>query len=394
MAYIRKRGKTWSYTIDIGRNPATGERRQETKSGFRTKEEAKSAAARAETEVADGNFVKNTTFTFKEFSKSWLEFYEATGAVKPGSVTVRKGRINKLNSYFGEARLRDISRMDYQNMLIDLKKKYSDETIISTHATAKMIFRRALELELLKSDPTKYSKVPRKQKTVEEIENGSSLPKYMEKEELAKFLNACKAFGIDKDYHVFMILAYTGIRIGELLALKWKDINFEEHTLSVTKTYQNNRNNVREFGLVPPKTAAGIRVIEFDKTIKLVLESQRSLLNKTKMKYRNKWYEGDFVFPNMRGRYPGYPDVQKGPEERMKKILEAANMKSDLTPHSLRHTHTTLLAEAGAALPEIMERLGHKDDKTTREIYLHVTKEMKKGAADKFSKLMSKVVTM
>jgi integrase len=61
---------------------------------------------------------------------------------------------------------------------------------------------------------------------------------------------------------------------------------------------------------------------------------------------------------------------------------------TNLTPHSLRHTHTSLLAEAGTSLEQIMERLGHTDDKTTKQVYLHMTKTMKKEASHKFAKLM------
>ena len=72
----------------------------------------------------------------------------------------------------------------------------------------------------------------------------------------------------------------------------------------------------------------------------------------------------------------------------MKRLLKLANLNQILTPHSLRHTHTSLLAEAGVGLAEIMDRLGHKDDATTKAVYLHVTKTMKKEASDKFSELM------
>lgn len=392
MAYIRKRGKTWSYTVDVGKNLVTGEREQDTKGGFRTKKDAELAAADVEVQVAEGTFIKQTKKSFREFAESWLVFYAATGEVKPGSVRVRRSRLNLILKYFGGARLADIKRIDYQNMLLDLKGKYADETIISTHATAKMIFRRAIELQLLKSDPTRYSRVPRKVRTVEDIENGTELPKYMEKEELSRFLSAAKRIGVDKDYAVFMVLAYTGLRLGELIALKWKDVNLESCNISVTKTYDNINNNVRAFQLVPPKTEAGIRNIEFDNVIKKVFEDHKAQLNTFKMRYRNRFYsEGDFVFPNVNGKYPGYPLTQKDIEERMKPILAASELIPQLTPHSLRHTHTTLLAEAGATLQEIMERLGHKDDKTTRLVYMHVTKAMKRGTAAKFSDLMKNV---
>jgi integrase len=395
MAYIRKRGKSWSYTVDIGRDPATGERRQHTKSGFRTKKEAEIAASRAETELADGTFVKESGITFRQFAESWLEFYSSTGTVKPGSINVRRTRLNKLLKYFGAARLADISRLNYQNMLLDMKKQgLANETILSTHATAKMIFRYALEMEVLKSDPTRYSKVPRKQKTVEEIEEGTELPRFMEKSDLVNFLSIAQREGRDKDYAVFMVLAYTGIRIGELIALKWKDIDLENKTISITKTYHNVRNNTKAYELVPPKTEASIRIIEFDHVLKAIFEEHKTLRNIYKMRYRNRFYEEDFVFPNLGPKFPGYPDVQKNIEMRMARLVEMAGLNQEFTPHSFRHTHTTLLAEAGASLQEIMERLGHKDDKTTRDVYLHVTKEMKRGAAEKFSNFMANVVRM
>ncbi len=72
----------------------------------------------------------------------------------------------------------------------------------------------------------------------------------------------------------------------------------------------------------------------------------------------------------------------------MKRILKRAGLNEKLTPHSLRHTHTSLLAEAKVSLEQIMDRLGHSDDHTTKNIYLHVTKELKKDASQKFGLLM------
>lgn len=75
-------------------------------------------------------------------------------------------------------------------------------------------------------------------------------------------------------------------------------------------------------------------------------------------------------------------------QNRMKRLLRIAELNKDLTPHSLRHTHTSLLAEAKVVLEDIMDRLGHSDDDITRNAYRHVTKEMKKEASQKFGQLM------
>ncbi|WP_206809574.1 tyrosine-type recombinase/integrase [Paradesulfitobacterium ferrireducens] len=91
-----------------------------------------------------------------------------------------------------------------------------------------MIFRKAIEFELIKNDPTQFVTVPKKPKTIEELEAEEEEIKYLEKEELSLFLKTSKEKGLDKDYPVFLLLAYTGMRAGEMLALKWKDIDFEE----------------------------------------------------------------------------------------------------------------------------------------------------------------------
>jgi len=72
----------------------------------------------------------------------------------------------------------------------------------------------------------------------------------------------------------------------------------------------------------------------------------------------------------------------------MPRLLKTSKLPEELTPHSLRHTHTSPLAEAGVGLEEIMERLGHSADEITRKVYLHITKTKKKEASQKFSELM------
>ncbi len=84
----------------------------------------------------------------------------------------------------------------------------------------------------------------------------------------------------------------------------------------------------------------------------------------------------------------GYPIVNKNVQNRMARLFKISGLNPELTPHSLRHTHTSLLAEAGVALEQIMDRLGHSDDQITKNVYLHVTQEMKKEASQKFSELM------
>lgn len=82
-------------------------------------------------------------------------------------------------------------------------------------------------------------KWPRRQATLEEIENINEIPKYLEKEELAIFLRTAQNTGLRDDYTIFLVLAYTGIRVGELCALKWSDVDFVKHTIKFA-CYQEN----------------------------------------------------------------------------------------------------------------------------------------------------------
>lgn len=384
-----KCGASWAYIVDIGKDPKTGKRKQKKKSGFRTKKEAEAAVTIVKNEIKQSLYVEESNITFEGFAYEWLSLYEGTGIVKESTVRIRRHEIKRLVDYFAKLKLKDITRRQYQNALNDLKKRgYAQNTIEGAHRTGRMIFKKALELEMLKKDPTEYTQVPKQQKTIEELEGRNSLPNYLEKVELKHFLKIAKKMGLDQDYLIFLLLAYTGIRAGELCALKWSDIDFEEVTISISKTYYNPTNNRKEYKLLTPKTPTAVRIIDIDETVINELSKHKLAQKQTMMKHRDIYHVEEFVFASIDEELPGYPLYIKKVENRMRRLLKMADLNLELTPHSLRHTHTSLLAEAGVSLPQIMERLGHKDEDTTKNVYLHVTKEMKKEASQKFKELM------
>lgn len=384
-------GSKWTYRYHII-DPVTGKRKQKETRGFDTKEEAEAEAKRILAEIEKGIYVDEKNITFVEFIPEFLKLYHATGKVKPGSVRVRETRCNTLQKYFSNIKLKDITKKMYQDMLIELKADgYSKETISSIHATGRLIFKKACELGLIKINPSEHAILPGEQQTIEQIEAGEKLPEFMEKEELARFLKAIPDHGLDfQDYPIFVTLAYTGIRVGELCALKWSDLDKEYKTLSITKTLDNEKNNTKEYRLVPPKTRSSIRVVEISDTVLRALEEQKKNQNLIKMKHRDTYHDGDFIFAKINDRYKlyGYPFMQKDIGTRMRRLLKIAGLNQALSPHSLRHTHTSLLAAAGVSLETIQDRLGHKNDEMTRTVYLHVTKELKREASQKFEELM------
>jgi len=379
-------GATWSYILDIGTDPKTGKRKQKKKGGFKTKKAAEQAAALIVTDLAQGKtLIQESNITFKDFSVLWLETYKNSGKVKISTVRIRKDEIAKLLPYFEYLKIRDITGVKYQEALNDLKatKGYSNQTIRGTHATGSMIFKKAVKEKIIAENPATYAVVPRIAVSVQEIEQGE-IPKFLEKEELALFLKITEKKGLEFDREIFRLLSFSGMRVGELCSLKWSDIDFNENTVRITKTYYNP-NNSPEYVLLTPKTRKSIRTIDIDPEVIDDLKQLQQIQNE--LKRRDNYHDEDFVFINTL-KHPGYPISPRRIEMRMKRLLKLAELNEKLTPHSLRHTHTSLLAEAGASLEAIMQRLGHSNDSTTRNIYLHVTKTVKKDTSQKFSELM------
>ncbi|QYF82862.1 tyrosine-type recombinase/integrase [Brevibacterium sp. PAMC21349] len=393
MAYVKKyqtkKGERWMYVVENGIDPQIGNRRRIVKKGFSKQKEAKDALKEFERKTSGKNF-EDTNLTFEKMAEEWLDVYSETD-VKISTIRVRNHEIGHLNRYFAKYKIKDITKRLYQNALNDLKKKeqLAHNTISGIHGTARMIFKRAMEQDLLLTDPTEYAFIPKDKKTVEDIENQKVEDKYLEKHELKAFLDTAKTQGEIDDYVIFLTLAWTGLRAGELLALKWKDIDFEENTINITKTYYNPKNNTKDYKLLPPKTKGSIRKIDVEDEVTDALQKLRLKQKEIKLQVGKDYYDKDFVFGRLNAPYFGYPHFIKTIENRMQSLFKKTpSINKRLTPHSLRHTHTSLLAEAGVELLEIMDRLGHTEDDTTTQVYLHITKDRKKEASQKFAQLM------
>jgi integrase len=116
------------------------------------------------------------------------------------------------------------------------------------------------------------------------------------------------------------------------------------------------------------------------------LADHKDRQNEIRRLNKDDYHDKDFIFAKTEN-YNGYPELIKTIHNRMRRLLKLAGLNEKLSPHSLRHTHVSLLAEAGADIFQIIERLGHSSDEQIRTVYLHVTKSMKQKASQKFSKL-------
>ncbi len=253
-----------------------------------------------------------------------------------------------------------------------------------------MVFKKARQLGFVNSDPTEFAFIPKKKKSLDEIETTPIESRYLEKDVLQRFLDIANDYGKDHDKVMFRLLAYTGIRVGECLALKWSDIDFKNQSISIARRILHHNFNVRFYELDTPKTNSSIRVIPIDKKMVSTLKELQTYQGWFKAQHDD-YNELNFVFVcyNRKGDTKGYPPTRMHVHRRIARIARMAEINQKITPHTFRHTHTSLMAEAGVDLVTIMERLGHKNDSITRDIYLHITKSLKQEAVEKFAKLMN-----
>jgi len=377
----------WMYVIENGINPGTGKRSRVVKRGFKKERDAIKAARNAEYEMDKWNTDFATKITFGELAEEWLETY-TINAKKKRTVRTRQYQLNHLLKIFKYVKVKDINSITYQKFLNSLYPNLKPTSISGINAVGSMIFKYAMEKNIISINPTQFVKIPRPLLTVEELEKKVVTDEYFEKDELIHFLEVCKESKHDDDYFIFSMLAWTGLRIGELCALKWSDVNLEWKTVSITKTIDYEGNNSKKFELTPPKTDGSIRLIDIENEVVELLKQHKSKQNQVKLLLGKDYTDFNLVLTRLFAPYYGYPYYPHLVDERMKRLMEKADLEKHLTPHSFRHTHTSLLAEAEVPLELIMERLGHEDESTTKKVYLHVTKQRKKDASKKFGELM------
>lgn len=375
----------WRYRISLGKNVETGKYEYISKTGFKRKSDAKHQAEMIERQLRNGEYIAPSSSTFKQVADDWIKQY--ANDVKVSSVRAREKAIHHAIECFNTKPIQTIKKHDYQRFVDDMSAQYSKNYVDSIIASTNMIFKYAYDMRLIKVLPSEGIKRPKKKVSVEELEDSEIHKKFLEKDELFQFLEIAKYHHSPQNsFEVFTTLAYTGMRAGELLALKWSDIDFENNTISITKTYYNPNNNKKHYQILTPKTESSIGKISVDPHVIQLLKDYKVNVQDT---WKNELYiDNNFVFTDVNG----YPLVIK----KLSTWIQAIMKKTDITnkhisTHSFRHTHCALLIEAGVHIKEIQERLRHKDINTTMNIYAKITNSYKKDASQKFSKLMENV---
>jgi len=337
----------------------------------RTREEVAGKLARALKAKQDGLPVSNDRLTFGQFLDKWLE-----DSVKP---SVRPRTYDQYSQYvrlyirpaLGNIKLVKLSPENIQALLNrQVKKGLSARTAQLTHA----IIRRALV------QAYKWQLVPRNVATLVDPPRGARFePTPLTPDETRAFLKAVKGDRLEAFYTVAVAL---GLRRGEALALRWKDIDLEAGTLTVRHTLQNLPGG--GWNLAEPKSRNSRRTLGLPAFSVQSLKDHRRRQRKERMIKGKDWQDHGFVFASEVGTPLDGNNVYK----RYKALLKE-NGLPDIRFHDLRHTAGTMLCIQGVHPRVAMETLGHSQIGLTMNLYTHVASELQREAAVKIDALLS-----
>lgn len=327
--------KTGKWLIQCRYTDWQGKRRKSTKRGFATKREAE-------------EWLRNFLITQKadfdmKFEDFWKMYYaDMETRLREHTMRTKKYIVElKILPYFGNKRVNDITAADirqWQNELI--KMGYSPTYLKTINNQLSAIFNYAIRYYDLKSNPCAKAGSMGKSKA-EEMD-------FWTVEEFRKFIDSVMNKRLS--YMAFMTLYWTGMRLGELLALNPKDVELEKRTISITKSYQRlGKKDV----ITPPKTPKSKRVITVPEFLAVDIKDYMDSLYDLQ--------ENDRLFPIT--KYYLEHEMQRGIKESGVKRIRV---------HDLRHSHASMLIELGFSPLEIANRLGHEKVETTLNTYAHL----------------------
>lgn len=370
----------YKFSVYVGTNPFTGKKERTTRRGFKTIKEAELALAQISLDIANGKFkFSEPPKTFKEITKLWLPIYKTT--VKEVTYTATVSIIDLfINPKFGE-KLIDKIDVTYCQKIVNEWANERPRSFKKSKFYVGKIFDYAVNIGIVDDNPMKKVLMPRVQVEQKKIE-------FFNKDELKQFLQFAWEFDQNKVYTFFRLLAYSGMRKGEAYALTWEDVDFKKNQISISKSLARGEN--RRLYISSPKTKNSVRTISMDKDtmnhLKRWRNTQRQQLlklgNPTKREYQNLFTtdENEYYQPTVDAHW-------------LKRIYKQENVPKDfkkISTHGFRHTHASLLFEAGASIKEVQDRLGHSDITTTMNIYAHVTEAARDKTADLFADYISK----
>lgn len=358
------------FNVYVGRNPKTGKNVYRKRQGFTTKKQAQIALADLLKDIEEnGLFNENKVMTFKDLYDMWLKQHRLN--VKPSTIATNRRFVEgHVLPHLGDMKLDDITVVYCQKLVNEWYEEYKQYPYF--RKVTAQIMRYGEAMEIMKGNPMAKTILPRKKEEDKKLQ-------YYTKEELQHFFECLEQYGNYKQLAFFRALAFTGCRKSEILSLQWEDIDLFNKTVSIGKTLAIDEN--LDIIIQTPKTSSSVREISLDDETIKILSRWRSIQREEYFQMGfNTTSDKQFVFTNIRNELY-YPQIVN---DWLKYLIKKYKLPK-ITPHNFRHTHASLLLQAGIPVKEVSERLGHKDIKITLEIYSHVMPEEAEKTANKFA---------
>ena len=242
-------------------------------------------------------------------------------------------------------------------------KYYKDSYTQLIFSKLHTLFDVAVKQGWIKDNPCTNAIKPKRNKT-------QKLPPF-EIDQIKDLLKRSENF--DTYNAVIHFQLYTGMRIGETLALTWDDIDFDKRTININKTINYVRG---EFKVGPPKTENSYRILGMNNTVYHLLQQVKEEQDKMKIALKDVWQDLNLVFTQDTGGY-----IQKANINNRLSSLKKGTNYEYITVHSLRHANATLLLMNGVDLKIVSAHLGHNDIQTTANVYIDVLKSQQQVVA-------------
>jgi len=296
---------------------------------------------------------------FHKYFAEWIEVYKQ-GAVRPITYQKYQMTLRRLIELAPTLKLDGLDKRSYQLLLNDYALTHERQTTMDFHHQLKCAIMDALDEGLLKTDPTRKVIIKGKTPTPKK-------PKFLNQHELQSLLNTLMLENEPSWDWFILLVAKTGLRFSEALALTPQDFDFEQQKIKITKTW-NYKN--ADGGFSDTKNFSSKRTLKIDPKLCV----QFSDLTK-KMMADELIFVRSRVFNSIVNTY-------------LKALCEKSGVPI-ISVHSLRHTHASLLIFAGVSIASIAKRLGHSSVTTTQETYLHIIQELENQDNDKITQHLS-----
>jgi integrase len=362
---VTRIGKTWAFVIDIP--SADGRRRQRKRGGFATQREATAEFDQLRSSLYGGTFSQRHSLTLEEYLlDTWMPAKISQG-LRPGTLHSYRSHLARPIKLLGHVGLQDVTPLQldelYRLMSTD---GLSPRTIRYTHGLLLQAFAYAQRKGFASRNVAALADPPSAK-----LSAADHRPQAWDASQCRAFLEATTRDRLAALWHLFLA---TGARRGELLALRWADVDLETAEVRISRSRTTVGYEVSE---QPPKTAAGLRTIAIASQVLAALDRHRRQQLEERLIAGPPWNETNHVFTNEIGQ-PLHPDwISK----RFREISDATELPR-IRLHDLRHSSATLLLDAGLSPRVVADRLGHADPALVLRVYGHTLARADERAAN------------